>query len=194
MDAIIDQLYSNNDTIKLGMCIVQNSERNRNSICTNILSVSNKMGFISQHEQFEDRSIASEDTSNYKLVRKNTFAYNPARINVGSIARYRESSIGVVSPMYICFTANDWLSPEYIEYFFLTKQFKNSLNKRLEGSVRQCLSFDALCDIQVPIADGNDQSIIVNIISTISKKINIEELILQQLSMQKQYILGQMFI
>ncbi|MCS2967138.1 hypothetical protein NXW94_16840 [Bacteroides ovatus] len=44
-------------------------------------------GFIKQSEQFEDRNVASDDTSNYKIVEKNDFAYNPARINVGSIAR-----------------------------------------------------------------------------------------------------------
>ena len=51
----------------------------------NVLSVSNKLGFVEQSEQFEDRTVASEDITKYKIVRTNDFAYNPARINVGSI-------------------------------------------------------------------------------------------------------------
>jgi len=38
-------------------------------------------GFIKQSEQFEDRNVASDDTSNYKIVEKNDFAYNPAYHN-----------------------------------------------------------------------------------------------------------------
>ena len=63
-----------------------------------VLSVSNKHGFIAQSEQFEDREVASDDTSNYKVVKKDMFAYNPARINVGSIALYEMDNNGIVSP------------------------------------------------------------------------------------------------
>ena len=60
-----------------------------------MLSVSNKQGFINQSEQFEDRIVASDDTSNYKVVKKDDFAYNPARINVGSIARLTSLKSGL---------------------------------------------------------------------------------------------------
>ena len=94
----------------IGDCIEQVSRRNKNGEIDNILSVSNKSGFVTQSEQFEDREIASEDTTNYKVVRLNDFAYNPARINVGSIARLQSSSTGIVSPMYVCFHTSHLLS------------------------------------------------------------------------------------
>ena len=69
----------------LGCHITQISQRNKNGKDLPVLSVSNKHGFVEQSEQFEDRIIASDDKSNYKIVSINDFAFNPARINVGSI-------------------------------------------------------------------------------------------------------------
>ena len=99
--AIIERAYCNRSyhPCRIGDVIEQISERNKDKSIDMVLSVSNKQGFINQSEQFEDRIIASEDTSNYKIVHKNDFAYNPARINVGSIARLTTIEMGIVSPM-----------------------------------------------------------------------------------------------
>lgn len=59
----------------LGELIEQVSSRNKGRHITNVLSVSNRFGFIEQKEQFEDRAVASDDTSNYKIVEINDFAY-----------------------------------------------------------------------------------------------------------------------
>ena len=87
--AIIEMEYSHNtkSNLHIGDFIEQTSKRNKDGAIQNVLSVSNSQGFIQQSEQFENRSVASDDTSNYKIVERNSFAFNPARINVGSIAR-----------------------------------------------------------------------------------------------------------
>ena len=64
-----------------------------------VLSVSNKKGFISQDKQFDGYEVASKDLSNYKIVDRDDVAYNPSRINVGSIARLINFEKGIVSPM-----------------------------------------------------------------------------------------------
>ena len=107
----------------LGCYITQISQRNKTGKDLPVLSVSNKHGFVEQSEQFEDRIIASDDTSNYKIVDINDFAYNPARINVGSIARLKDKECGIVSPMYICFRTSKDILPEYLELFFKTVTF-----------------------------------------------------------------------
>ena len=87
MSAIIHRCYSSQtNMIPLSELLKQCSDRNRSGSDLQVLSVSNKYGFIAQSDQFEDREVASDDTSNYKVVKKGMFAYNPARINVGSIA------------------------------------------------------------------------------------------------------------
>ena len=134
---------------KLGELIKIKSNRNKNSTVDLVLSVSNTKGFIKQSEQFEDRVVASSDISNYKIVEKNDFAFNPARINVGSIARLKLYDKGIISPMYICFKCLDLLDYGYLEYFLMTHSFDIQMKKKLEGSVRQTLSEEALGEIVI---------------------------------------------
>lgn len=194
--AIIEIEYTPNtkNTSPIGDVIEQISKRNKNNAIQNVLSVSNRQGFIKQSDQFENRNVASEDTSNYKIVEQNDFAFNPARINVGSIARLTTFEKGIVSPMYVCFRTQENVAPEYIDYFFESKHFYCEIQKRLEGSVRQCLSFEGLCNIPLSLPSFEIQQRIGKRIFTLGQKIKMETDLLELLNKQKQYLLRQMFI
>ena len=194
--AIIEKEYSNKtkNFSRLGDFIEQISKRNKDRAIHNVLSVSNSQGFIQQSEQFENRIVASDDTSNYKIVERNHFAFNPARINVGSIARLITFEKGIVSPMYICFRTKDSLFPEYLGYYFESKQFFIEIQKRLEGSVRQCLSFEGLCNIPLSIPMVEVQQQIGKRLSALVQKIKLETDFLELLQKQKKFLLHQMFI
>ena len=193
--AIVEKMFKQSKANgRLGDFIEQVSVRNKNDLYSNVLSVSNKQGFVKQSEQFEDRTVASEDTSNYKIVKRNNFAYNPARINVGSIARLTKFDVGIVSPMYVCFRTKASIIPEYMEAFFTSQQFFYEMMKRLEGSVRLCLSYEGLCNIPVYIPDMNKQIAMGQNISLILSKIGLEIEYLGRLHQQKQYLLRKMFI
>ena len=193
--AIVEKMFKQSKANgRLEDFIEQVSVRNKNGLYSNVLSVSNKQGFVKQSEQFEDRTVASEDTSNYKIVKRNNFAYNPARINVGSIARLTKFDVGIVSPMYVCFRTKASIIPEYMEAFFTSQQFFYEMMKRLEGSVRLCLSYEGLCNIPVYIPDMNKQIAMGQNISLILSKIGLEIEYLGRLHQQKQYLLRKMFI
>ena len=194
--AIIEMEYGNmaKSISHIGDFIEQTSKRNKDSAILNVLSVSNSQGFIQQSEQFENRIVASDDTSNYKIVARNDFAFNPARINVGSIARLTTFERGIVSPMYICFRTKDNLFPEYLDYYFESKRFFAEIQKRLEGSVRQCLSFEGLCNIPLCIPTVEIQQQIGKRLSTLAKEIKLEIDFLELLQRQKRFLLHQMFI
>ena len=194
--AIIEIEYTPNTktTSPIGDVIEQISKRNKNNAIQNVLSVSNRQGFIKQSDQFENRNVASEDTSNYKIVEQNDFAFNPARINVGSIARLTTFEKGIVSPMYICFRTQENVAPEYIDYFFESKYFYCEIQKRLEGSVRQCLSFEGLCNIPLSLPSFEMQQLIGKRLFTLGQKVRTETDLLELLNKQKQYLLRQMFI
>ena len=194
--AIIEIEYTPNtkNTSPIGDVIEQISKRNKNNAIQNVLSVSNRQGFIKQSDQFENRNVASEDTSNYKIVEQNDFAFNPARINVGSIARLTTFEKGIVSPMYVCFRTQENVAPEYIDYFFESKHFYCEIQKRLEGSVRQCLSFEGLCNIPLSLPSFEIQQRIGKRIFTLGQKIKMETDLLELLNKQKQYLLRQIFI
>ena len=194
--AIIENVFEDKCcNYKIGDIIRQVSNRNKSNNVLNVLSVSNKLGFVEQSEQFEDRTVASEDITKYKIVRTNDFAYNPARINVGSIARLKQQhESGIVSPMYICFHTKKDVLPEYLEIFFHTQFFKHEMYKRLEGSVRLCLSYEGLTNIPIFIPGIPVQLEISKRIFVFERKIATEECYLNALEQQKQYLLQQMFI
>ena len=193
---LIQRIYNRtwNNKIKMEEILIQKSIRNTNDEIYNVYSVSNKDGFILQTEQFKDRIIASEDTRNYKVVAKNDFAYNPARINVGSIARMKQDIKGIISPMYICFKCNEKILPEYLEYFFESSKFTYEMSKRLEGSVRMCLSYESMLNIPIELPNKNEQEIISTFLNSLSNKIKLEEKKFMELNKLKKGLLQKMFI
>ena len=194
--ALLEKVFQvSNPTLEVGAIAHQTSERNKLCRYSNVLSVSNRFGFINQSEQFEDRNVASDDVRNYKVVHRGDFAYNPARINVGSIAMLKSFESGIVSPMYICFQVDDTIvDPSFFELFLETKAFKDEMEIRLEGSVRRCLSFEALCEIHLPRPSLLVQRSISDKIGNISSKIKLEDRILRAYIRQKEWLLTQMFI
>ena len=193
---IIQRIYNRNwnNKIKMEEILIQKSIRNTNDEIHNVYSVSNKDGFILQAEQFKDRIVASEDTRNYKVVEKNDFAYNPARINVGSIARMKQTIKGIISPMYICFKCNEKILPEYLEYFFESSKFTYEMSKRLEGSVRICLSYESMLNIPIELPNKNQQEKISTFLDSLSNKIKLEEKKFMELNKLKKGLLQKMFI
>ena len=193
---LIQKLYNQkyNNKIKMKNIIKQKSIRNANNEIKDIYSVNNKEGFVLQADQFKDRIVASEDTTNYKIVRKDYFAYNPARINVGSIARMKHEKIGIISPMYICFECKNNVLPEYLEYFFETYIFTYEMKKRLEGSVRMCLSYESMLNIPIDLPNIIQQERISKVLNEVDKRINCEEIKYDYQQKLKDGLLQKMFI
>ena len=96
--------------------------------------------------------------------------------------------------MYICFHTKRQLLPEYLEYFFDTRYFYSEMQKRLEGSVRLCLSWEGLCNIPIAVPPIEQQEKVGKRISLLADKISLEERHLDLLKSQKQYLLQAMFI
>ena len=180
--------------VKLSKLLNQISKKNKDNLNFPVLSVSNKFGFIPQNEQFEEE-VASEDKSNYKLVKPNQFAYNPARINVGSIAMLTKPyTIGQISPMYVCFECAPMLNSDYFGYYLRSSSFKKEMQKRLEGSVRMCLTFESMCNIKVSLPGIKEQLLVVKKLKKFDSKIKTEENKLLLLEQYKQGLLQKMFI
>ena len=194
---IINTIFKFDDKvnyIKLNKLLNQISIKNKNNLDVPVLSVSNKFGFIPQSEQFEEE-VASDDKSNYKLVKLNQFAYNPARINVGSIAKLIDPyTCGQISPMYVCFECDSTLNSDYFGYYLQSSTFKKEMQKRLEGSVRMCLTFESLCNIKIYLQELSKQLLVVDKLKKIDLKIKTETTKLLLLEKYKQGLLQKMFI
>lgn len=172
---------SNNKKLFKDIIIKSNKKNKSDNIDLPVLSINNKLGFITQKEQFKDYEVASSNKNNYKIVNKGDFAYNPARINVGSIAKLDSYDKGIISPMYIVFKPNEKLiNPNYLNNYFKSEKFNYEMSKRLEGSVRLILSIDSLNNIPINLPSIEDQErfgifffIFDKKISNIEKKLNI---------------------
>ena len=189
---INDDIFSGEKNCPIGDYIRESSARNKDGSVFNVLSVNNKNGFVKQSEQFEDKELASEDKTNYKIVKKGDFAYNPARINVGSIALLKNHDVGIISPMYICFkTVN--VSDEVLESYFASSSFEKEMNKRLEGSVRMCLTIDGLKNIHFHMPSETEKRALSYLVK-LKDFVEINKNILKLYNQQKSYLLSNLFI
>lgn len=186
--------YPNWEEKKLGEVLVKNSKKNKNQEFKLVQSVSNKRGFVNQDEYFEDRIIASKDLSSYYVIQKGDFAYNPSRIDVGSLAYKFDNNTSVISPLYISFRAvEDLLVDAFLLEWFTTQQFIKQMNSSFEGSVRNTLSYESLRKIDITFPCVEEQNKIANFLSAIDDKINHCQSQIEKMEVWKKGLLQQMF-
>ena len=174
--------FEGGDFHRLGHYITECNRKNNG--CNRILSVTNTRGFILQEEQFE-KIVASNDTSNYKLVLRGEFAYNPSRVNVGSLALLSGYDAGILSPMYIVFSANENIDKAYLLQCLQSWWFRGHIPTFTQGSVRDSLSFDGLCSMKFYIPSIEEQKAISSILVQADQEIEIQKQKLSSLQEQK---------
>ena len=149
---------------KIGKYISEVSVRNKKGFVTDVFSVTNSQGFIKSTDYFS-KEVFSKDVSNYKIVGENEFAYNPSRINVGSIDYLKQKSQVVISPLYVVFKCNNALNQEFLKVFLKSPIGNSRIRAKTKGAVRDTLSFGSLCEIKIPILPIEDQLHIANLLS-----------------------------
>ncbi|MGX5078729.1 restriction endonuclease subunit S [Enterobacter mori] len=138
---------------KLG-CIGDISHRIRTKVGSTsavVLSAIASGDLVPSDEHFT-KQVYSKSIEKYILVEQWSFAYNPSRINIGSIGLNVRNVNGAVSPVYVVFKTEQeykW----YVEILTKTTYFKNNVNILASGSVRQSLSYDDLSSIPLCIPD-----------------------------------------
>lgn len=149
------------------------SARNRGGNEARVLSVTNSRGFVLPEDQFE-RRVASADLSNYKVVRRGQYAYNPSRINVGSIARLDGWDDGVLSPMYVVFRLDeDKAHSDYFLHWLNSHEARQRIKNSAQGSVRETVSFSEFAAITIPLPDSNTQTAIARYLNALREEINL---------------------
>ena len=98
-------------------------------------------GHLQLSEEYFSKQVFSKNIEKYLIVKKNEFAYNPARINIGSIGINDLGFTGCVSPVYVVFKSEEKYE-HFMNMFIKTKIFKREVELRAYGSVRQTLNWD----------------------------------------------------
>lgn len=186
--------YEDWTTYNLGNLLIKNSIKNKNSRYGLVQSVSNTRGFVDQSELFNDRIIASKDLSGYYVIKKGIFAYNPSRIDVGSLAYKTDDVISVVSPLYISFAANSHLLIDcFLSAWFDSSKFIKQMTNSFEGSVRNTLSYESLCKMKLKLPIKDEQQKIADFLIRLDAKISLSEQKLNQAKQFKKALLQNMF-
>jgi type I restriction enzyme S subunit len=144
-------IYSDYEIVTLGHYIQEEKAKVKPFEYPNddfkILGVSNKIGL------FDNEIKKGKDINQaYKIVKDGFLAFNPYRINVGSIGlKTKEQKNDLISPAYVVFSCKKELLPEYLFLIFKTDIFNEIIRANTKGSVRQTLSYEILESLKIPL-------------------------------------------
>lgn len=139
-------------------------------------------------EEYFTKQVFSSSIAKYKIVNKGDFAYNPARVNIGSLGRNEFDFDGCVSPVYVVFSVLDGYE-NYFDLFRKTDFFKDSVASLAIGGVRQSLSYDDLSSIEVIIPSENAVVEFNNLYNQMKKTIKANKLENSRLSLLRDTLL-----
>lgn len=169
--------------------------KNRDNIQYESCSVTNESGFVPQNEQFENGGTMKDaDKRMYIIVEPNSFAYNPARINVGSIGYQYLNHNVIVSSLYEVFKTTDECNDEFLWYWFKTKAFSKMIEQLQEGGVRLYFYYDKLCMCSLRMPDVTEQARIAEYFKNMDKLIYECNRELEKLQSLKKALLEKMFV
>ena len=133
--------------VPLGKFIKEYSVRNKANEDISVYSVTNSQGFCAD---YFGKEVASKDKTTYKIVPRGYFAYNPSRINVGSVDWQRCEDKVIVSPLYNVFSVSDDLDCQYLYYFLRSDFGRQMIKSKASGSVRDNLKLEMLKEMTIP--------------------------------------------
>lgn len=139
-------------------------------------------------EEYFTKQVFSSSIAKYKIVNKGDFAYNPARVNIGSLGRNEFDFDGCVSPVYVVFSVLDGYE-NYFDLFRKTDFFKDSVASLAIGGVRQSLSYDDLSLIETIIPSENVVEKFNNLYNQMKKTIKANKLESSRLSLLRDTLL-----
>ena len=166
---------------KLGDITQNFNRRNKEKIQYPMFSVTNERGFVPQSEQFEGRDMVGDDIKAYKIIQSQEFAYNPARINVGSIAMYSGKAPCMISSLYVCFKTTQKVDDEWLMQLLKTAKLNYCYNVNGEGGVRVYLFYPNFARIRVSLPSLTEQKKIACFLNLLDERISTQNKIIDKL-------------
>ena len=164
--------------VPLGKFIKEYSERNKGNEDIPVYSVSNSQGFCTE---YFGKEVASQDKTTYKIVPQGYFAYNPSRINVGSVDWQRYEKRVIVSPLYNVFSVSEGIDRQYLYYFLRSDLGRQMIKAKASGSVRDNLKLDMLKEMTIPDISVEQQKFCSSVLDKLHKLIQMRQQELQKL-------------
>ena len=170
-------------------------EKKRDNLPLESYSITNEHGFIPQDEKFENGGTMREaDKRMYYIVSPNSFAYNPARINVGSIGYQNTGKDVIVSSLYEVFKTSDDVDDRLLWHWFKSPDFQKLIFQLQEGGVRLYFYYDKLCMGTVSLPSLEEQRKIGQFFDSLDTLITLHQRKLEKLQNIKKSCLEKMFV
>lgn len=151
-------------------------EKNRDNLPLESYSITNEHGFVPQDEKFENGGTMREaDKRMYYIVSPNSFAYNPARINVGSIGHQNIGKNVIVSSLYEVFKTSEDVDDRLLWHWFKSPDFQKLIMQLQEGGVRLYFYYDKLCMGEVSLPSLEEQRKIGKLFDTLDNLITLHQ-------------------
>ena len=169
--------------------------RNKAGVELECYAVTNDRGFISQKEAHDAFGyMADADTTAYNIVPPSSFAYNPARINVGSIGYYTGTENVIVSSLYEVFQTADYVDDRFMWHWFKSDHFSKWIERLQEGSVRLYFYYDKLIQCEMKMPSLEEQKKMGAFFDQLDHLITLHQHKCEQLQSMKKFMLQNMFV
>lgn len=153
---------------KIKDVIFEYSVRNKANENINVYSVTNEKGFCTD---YFSKEVASKDKTAYKIVPRGYFAYNPSRINVGSIDWQNHEDRVIVSPLYVVFGVSKHIDQQYLLYYLKSDIMLSLIKESATGSVRDNLKLSTLEEFPINLRPIDEQRHIAAVLDKVGNLI-----------------------
>ena len=169
-------------------------KRNKEDLDLEPYAITNEHGFIRQCDAHDDFGYMKDtDRKAYNIVKPNSFAYNPARINVGSIGYYKGVENVIVSSLYEVFQTDNYVNDRFLWHWFKSDEFPRWIERLQEGSVRLYFYYDKLCECQLYMPSLEEQEKIASFLDNLDHLITLHQHKCDEMKKLKKYMLQKMF-
>lgn len=176
--------------LPLTHCLLGSSLRNSGITqgADEIMSVNKSEGMIPMRQETIGKSI-----ERYKVVKSGWFAYNPMRINVGSICRWEGERDCLVSPDYVVFSCDEKsLLGSYFGHFRQAEPWTDFMRNAGNGSVRVRIYLNDLSLLKIPLPPLDEQEKIAAVLTTADQGIQNLQAKLSCLKREKKALMQQL--
>lgn len=172
--------------VRLADVTIECSQRNGSRLGVDaVMAVTKAEGMVPMKEETIGASL-----DRYKVVRRDWFAYNPMRVNIGSIARWTGDSDVLVSPDYVVFrckteadadlfdrqgdgSSKPLLDPDFLDHFRRSRAWEQFVTASGNGSVRVRIYFDDLGQMRLRLPPIGEQKRIAAVLNTLDREIEL---------------------
>lgn len=170
-------------------------KRNKDNLDLVPYAITNEHGFIPQNEAHDEFGYMKDtDRRAYNIVEPRSFAYNPARINVGSLGYYEGSENVIVSSLYEVFKTAEYVDDRFLWHWLKSPELPKWIGKLQEGSVRLYFYYDKLCECILRMPSIDEQRKIAKYLDNLDHLITLHQRKYEELQKVKKFMLQNMFV